>query len=322
MSALGLLLLSLCAVAGVSLGVALLMATTTRLWLPRVEALPPARRSWALLVASAAPLLAGLGFTALCFAPKALSLAGDHCTTHGGDHAHFCFSHLPDSAGSPLAWLVVLTLVAVVGARAASLLVEAVRARRSVALLLSGAREDADVHVVPATTPIALSTGLLRQRVVISSALIATLPAPLLAAVVAHERAHSRRRDVLRAFVASLLATAHLPTLRRRLLTSLDLAAELASDAEAAAVVGDRLLVARALLAVERLAHATPAHAALGAPLGGSAVPRRVEALLSPEPAVGRTLSWIFAPLLLAAALLADPLHHAAETLFGFIAGM
>jgi beta-lactamase regulating signal transducer with metallopeptidase domain len=102
---------------------------------------------------------------------------------------------------------------------------------------------------------------------------------------------------------------------RRRLLRELAIASEQACDAEAGRRIGDRLRVAEAILAVERiLAAAPPARAGL-AGFEGTSVAQRVEALLAAEPpAPGRARFRIAAAGALALGLaFADPLHHATE---------
>ena len=86
--------------------------------------------------------------------------------------------------------------------------------------------------------------------------------------------------------------------------------------------MGDRLLVADAIVAVERLFGAVPPPPGLAAlSFGGSNVSARVEWLLR-EPALDRgvrSFKWIVVAALFAL-LAADPLHHAAETVLGIFA--
>jgi D-alanyl-D-alanine endopeptidase (penicillin-binding protein 7) len=192
------------------------------------------------------------------------------------------------------------------------------RSRHAIQLLLSTARDDSirDVLCVASPAPIALTIGFFRSRVVIGQALAARLPAPLLDAVVAHERAHSHRRDVLRTAAASIFALLHLPPIRRRLLHDLSLACEQAADSDAARELSDRLRIVDAILAVERLSQdAAVLSPGLATAFGGSHVTARIEHLL--VPGTGETRLWR-GSLLWAAGLLAlaaDPLHHLAETL-------
>ena len=117
-----------------------------------------------------------------------------------------------------------------------------------------------DVEIVGSQTPFAFAAGLLRPRIHVAARLLEALPAPQLAAVIEHERAHARRRDPLLRLAARVLSRAHLPRVRRALLGELAMASEQACDAEAGRRVGDRLAVAEAILAVERLlAAAVPA---------------------------------------------------------------
>ena len=58
--------------------------------------------------------------------------------------------------------------------------------------------------------------GVLRPRVVVSRDLLRAVDTESMAAIVAHERAHSRRRDPLRRLLASLLLAFHLPPVATR----------------------------------------------------------------------------------------------------------
>ena len=127
----------------------------------------------------------------------------------------------------------------------------------------------------------------------------------------------------LRTLVAHVLSWLHLPAVRRSILAELELATERACDEEAASRLGDRLVVAEAILAVERLLASTSArHPGPLLAFGGSSVPARVHGLLA-EPVArrGRGGWWTAGGLLVACLLLADPLHHATEHLLGLLLG-
>jgi beta-lactamase regulating signal transducer with metallopeptidase domain len=178
-----------------------------------------------------------------------------------------------------------------------------------------------DVEVFESASPFAFAAGLRRPRVHVAASLVECLPTAQLAAVVEHERAHARRRDPLTRLTARLLSRAHLPGLRRRLLHALAIASEQACDAEAGRRLGDRLLVAEAILAVERLlARSGPAPAGI-AGIDGSSVAPRVRALLEPEPSLPRRgrAAAALALVLLVSLALADPLHHATEHLVALL---
>jgi Zn-dependent protease with chaperone function len=173
-----------------------------------------------------------------------------------------------------------------------------------------------EAELLAADVPLALTVGAFRPRVVVSEGLVRALAPDALAAVLAHERAHVRRRDALRAWLAGALSRLHLPRIRRELLAALALASERACDEAAAEATGDRLLVAEAILAVERLAPRAPA-AALAASFGASAVPARVEGLLGDlaPPSEPRLVRLYAAAAVASAIPLTEPLHHGVEHL-------
>jgi Zn-dependent protease with chaperone function len=290
----------------------------------RLARLHPAARARAAFAAAVAPSLAPALLVALCFAPgliAAAGLHGDHCLRHPG-HAHLCLAH----PGAALPAGAAFAAAAAVAACAASLLAEARRHRRASRWLGGLGRSPsalgADVSLVASGAPLSFAAGLLRPRVHLAEGLVSSLAPEQLAAVLAHERAHARRRDPLARALARTLSWPHLPRMRRALLGEHALAAEQACDAEAAREVGDRLAVAEAILAVERLfapgAGAPPA----GQPaFAGDAVAARVEALLAAEPPQrGAPAARLAIPLALAALLArADPLHHATEHALGLL---
>lgn len=174
--------------------------------------------------------------------------------------------------------------------------------------------------------PLALSAGLSRPEVYISSSLLTSLPSDMLGIIVAHERAHVQRRDGLVQFVAHLASLLHFPWVRRRLLAQLSLACEQACDQEAAREVGDPLRVAETLLALYRAFTPTKLVPAVGALsfASGNLVPR-IEALLSPPPTPhGVSLprrTWVVPFLLLSSAAVyaAEPLHRSVEAVLGVL---
>jgi Zn-dependent protease with chaperone function len=283
----------------------------------------PALRARAALLACVAPAVLPALLLALCFAPGllgAVGLADDHCLRHP-DHPHLCLRH----ASAPLTGARVGLLLAAVGLSAATILPQARRLGRSRRWLghlpRAATRLAPDVEVFDSAVPFSFAAGLVRPRVLLSAGLAAALPAAQLAAVVEHERAHARRRDPLARLVARLLSTAHLPSVRRALLAELSLASEQACDHEAGRRLDDRLAVAEAILAVERLLASSSAPP-LGVPaFGGSSVTERVRCLLAPEPASPRpgVGGYAAAAAVLAAFVLADPFHHATEHLLAFL---
>jgi hypothetical protein len=282
----------------------------------------PELAGWAAFLVATAPAWAPALGVALCLAPGVLGGAGlgeDHCTHHG-DHPHLCLHHPAVAQGGAAA-----ALLGAAGIGTAFQLLrgagQLARARRVVAGLAGHdpAPFAADARLLANEAPVSLAVGILRPRIVVSQGLVAALAPAALACVLAHERAHARRRDALRALLARALSWPHPPRTRRALLDELRLAAERACDEVAAGQVRDRLLAAETILAVERLSrqHAPAGAGALGCAFGESDVARRVEALLAePAPAPRRRLAWAAAAALALLCLAAaDPLHHATEHL-------
>lgn len=143
-----------------------------------------------------------------------------------------------------------------------------------------------DVAEVDGAAPEAFCIGLVRPRIYVSSAAVATLSEAELAAVIAHERHHASRRDPLRLLVARSLGEGlfWLPVLRR-LADRYAALAELAADDAARRATGGPRALASALLAFD--AHPTGV-------VGISA--QRVENLR------GARVGWEFPALLLAGA--------------------
>ncbi|GAA2445688.1 M56 family metallopeptidase [Actinomadura vinacea] len=107
------------------------------------------------------------------------------------------------------------------------------------------------VRTVDMAHPFALTYGLRRPRVLVSTGLLAALSDPELAAVLAHERAHVRSRDPLKIVLARALPAWHfylpvLRDLRRRFALGRELAADRAAIARhgTAALAGSLLKVA------------------------------------------------------------------------------
>jgi len=286
---------------------------------PRLRRRDPALRARVALGAAVAPSVLPVLLLGLCFAPGVLGWLGlhaDHCVHHPG-HPHLCLVHATVPFGGPQA---ALLLAAGAGLAVAGVSVgrAAARTRRTLARLRAGAaREIAPgVHCVDSERPFSLTAGLAaRGEIFVSSALARALAPEQLAAVVAHERAHARRRDGLRRLAAHAGSWAHGPRLRRALLAELDLATERACDEEAGRRVGDRLLVAEAILAVERLLARAPGPTS--GPLlafGGSSVAARVTGLIEEPGEPAPRAVWLALPVVTwAAASLAEPLHHVTE---------
>jgi hypothetical protein len=307
----------------------LLSAAIVRLVAGRVVGLEPRTRHRALALLAALPLLIAAALMLSATLPSLLSLelpGFDHCVVHHDGHPHLCFLHLPQMGMNSGARFVLLVFL---GHAALRTLVASARVARSLqglrSLRLSG-EERADLGVTVIETPqaVCLTAGLWRPQVLLSRGLIATLSAEERSIVLAHERAHVRRRDALVASAVRVLAALHIGAVARWLVQELGVAAEQACDEEAGDVMGDRIAVAAAILTVERAVQQSAAIdlAPLALAFGACAVERRVEALLT-EPVPPRSLLAILAVGAgIAMALLAQSgeLHHLIEALLSYVA--
>lgn len=326
--ALGALLDAVALAALMGLAASIGVAALVRLGEDALRRVPPARRADALLLGGALPTLLAAATLLGALFPSLLDLLGvtpDHCGEHG-HHAHLCLVH-PAANGAELAWLG-LGVLGVLGVRATSRIARAVRAARVLAALERLGRDDAPVgyplRLVPGAPRLCLAVGVLWRRIVLSGELPALLGAPATRAALAHERAHLARHDPL---ARSLLAVAALAALPRTLdrLTALHVeATEEACDEEAAVEVGSARSVAEALVRAARLRIAPALDASAG--LAGASLERRVVRLLSlttPRRSASLGLGGLLAltsAALLATAALAEPLHHALETLLHLVA--
>lgn len=300
----------------------LVTAVAARPLVQRAHRLPPAIAAVRLRGLLLAPLGVGLLATAVSFVPSiAASLAGvdHHCTSHA-DHPHLCVVHLPIGAGAPLGWAVVAVAVALAAARALPLVREGIHARSLVHELVVTA--DRAVVTICSHEPVCLAVGWWRPVVVVSSGFVDGVGEEAAEVAIAHERAHARRRDAWWTFLARLGALAIPAGVAREVLDALELATERACDERAADDVGDRLLVADAILRAQRLGLRGGA-SLLAASFGPSHWSARVAALLAPlAPSPTGLARWdARGAILTALALaLAGPLHHAAETVLALVA--
>lgn len=325
-----------------SLRLALLSATTLILFgggssllvslaYPRMRTgllrLPPDARARRVIAWAALPWLAAAALLALCFVPSfwvVVGLAVDHCPLHEDGHVHLCLAHAPSHPVTTAEWLLLGAGAVAVG----GVVLRVVRAQlvtwRAVSSLLRVAgRGSAGGGLVESAEPLSVTAGLLAPLVLVSTGLRSRLAPQHLAAVLAHERAHAGRRDPLRMLAVALLCAAHGPATRRLLVADAALACEEAADELAAREVGDRVVVAEAILAVERVLGRRGHQVGFALGMSGCAAEARVEALLGnplPEASAPRSRRVLLAAIAGLALAAAFEIHHITETVLDLIA--
>jgi hypothetical protein len=190
-----------------------------------------------------------------CYAPWALAALGfghDHCGVHGG-HLHLCVRHVHGVGLAHLGWVLLMAVGGWLVVSGRELAADLWRGRGLIQSLHACADVDDDgVVVVDADLPWSVTAGLLRPRVVVTSALIETFSLRQREAVLAHERCHVKERHAVIKLLASVGAMMFRPSTRLALLGDVTLACERRCDEHAAAAIGDRLDVAATLLAARR----------------------------------------------------------------------
>ena len=242
--------------------------------------------------------------------PGALMLES-HC--HPSSH---CTAHSPTGLG--LDAVSFLTLVAgLLLVRAMALSVRFQNAQSPLRSLWQKSHRDG-YEQLDCNAPLALTAGLLRPRIFLSSGLTAQLSRTELRAVLAHEQAHQRHRDNLRQFLLQLLTA---PALARQLRADMHQAIEQRADLQAASACGGPQAMAHILIRLQRLALASPP--LLHSGMGGADFSQRISALLQAS-APSATARWWPAALITSMALLAglsaSPVHHILEALAGLLA--
>jgi Zn-dependent protease with chaperone function len=214
---------------------------------------------------------------------------GDHCQVGGGLHHHLCVLHPPAITNHPLAWcLIAATLLPASWVIARAMLSAHEQWRLSRTLVRSSRRSELgnDVRLLEQDEPVALTVGVWRPVVLLSTGLIDMVSARTLRIILMHERAHVRRHDTTWALFDQVTAALLPRSIRGVLMGDLMLARERACDAVAASVEGD-VHVAAALVQVARMGLLEPA---CGVSIGASSLQARVLHLLE-RPAHGSSWS-------------------------------
>ncbi|MFI1655033.1 M56 family metallopeptidase [Streptomyces sp. NPDC020472] len=155
------------------------------------------------------------------------------------------------------------------------------RVRRRAEQALSGL-PGSSVAVLPDTSPYAYALPGRRDRIVVTTGMLAGLNAGERRALFAHERAHLARRH--HRFLLAVQLAARANPFLRPLRTAVVYSAERWADEEAAQVVGSRRTVARAVGKSALISRGSPVATLAHFADAAGPVPRRVAALLGPPP--------------------------------------
>lgn len=272
----------------------------------------PGSRARLLTALASLPASLGLLSTLLLYLPATRGLGvATHCHEGIG-----CGTHAPAVSGGALELLLPLLALGIVAAallRVVPPLLRQVRQARQLTIMARLDRNEGHA-VVEAEETFALTVGLLRPRIILSSGLLRQLNAVQLRSLLLHEKAHAERHDALRQWLTALAAPSLLGGPGRPLQQDLYTACEQACDQQAAMGVGDPLDVADSLLKTQRSANTAAARSPSSAE---SALDARVAALLRPPrperlPAPVLVMG-VAATALITALIGLDVLHHGAE---------
>lgn len=303
-----------------TLGFALLsfavVGVTTRIHSRRLREVAPDARRRALAILALSPLVSSVACVLACTLPSMIALAsgtGDHCHGHEG-HPHLCLWHPPDHA-SAAGWVVLATAGVWWMLRVGGELIALFRDAAALAQITAAPRRQDGAVVLDHDAIVAACVGLVSPVVVISRGLLEQVSPRSVQVILEHERAHARAHDAALLTAVRLLWCALPAWLAAPLLTELALACEEASDHAAADAIGDPLTVADAIIEASRaLSNSARLRLPLAVAFETSTTDHRVRRLLEPatrSSALGLRALALYAAVVL---LLAEPLHHVAET--------
>lgn len=248
------------------------------------------------------------------------ALGTDHCPVHD-QHAHLCLSHGTEWLQLP--WVVVT--LAIVGAamlgRLVLLVASVVRGALGIRALHAISHAVGPVRIVESDRAFCFVAGR-TPAIYVSSRVWNTLSESERGALLAHEQAHVANGDLRkRIAIESCLAFAA-PLVGERTRATWLTATERLCDARAAQVSAPEV-VASAMVALFRLETTRPA-TSFGLTPTQAELAARVEAVLAERPLgdsiarrLGRIVVAACTVLIVSAAIAAEPLHHAFETLLG-----
>ncbi|MBL4632523.1 MAG: M48 family metalloprotease [Kofleriaceae bacterium] len=274
------------------------------------------------------PMIAGIivlclaGFSVL---PESLGMA-DHCDSHG-HHLHLCLVHGGEWANRTWAMSLIAVLAAILAMRLVRLGNAIVGSRRRLRIIERSSVRiqggDIPVFLAPSSRPFCFVSGFFSPRIFVASCLWERLSAEERCAVLSHERMHVANGDLWRSVVLQMFSLFGAPVFSAWSKQRWDDATERLCDRMAADEVDDAGPIASALV---NWARPQRLGVALSFLPRSESVEDRVVAVLSQEDTghiAARSLliraAIVTGSITLLTLSLADPLHHAFETLFGLI---
>jgi len=287
-----------------------------------------AERQAAALALCLPPLLGGALTLALAGFSVATPWLGfaDHCESHG-HHLHLCLFHGGAWAETTWALALILGLATIVAARLTRLAVSVWKGQRRLQIIERSSHllweDGTPVLETPSDRSFCFVAGVLNPRIFVASSLWARLSSGEQDAMLAHEEVHVENGDLWRSMLLTALALLGAPFVAARFKRLWYDATERYCDRLAADRLGSAESVAGALVNLAR--KPLPAGALSFLPVAESVLDR-VIAVLSQERSghgaakrLARVSTALAVGATVASAVLADPLHHALETLFALI---
>ena len=250
----------------------------------------------------------------------------DHCDSHG-HHLHLCLIHGGEWSSRAWALSLISALSAIVLVRVIQLVDTVVRGQRRIRVVeRSSIRIGGDkvpVFRSPSKQPFCFVAGFRAPRIFVASSAWDHSSSEEREAMLGHEHSHVENGDLWRSVALSVCALFGAPLLGAQFKRLWGEATERLCDRLAADRTGDSASLAAALVKVARGPRYVGVLSFLPRP---ESVKDRVIAVLSQE-RTGRSLAkhmrrgafGVVAITFVATATLADPLHHALETLLGLI---
>lgn len=282
-----------------------------------------ARQAW-LWSLALFPVFAGIYIAVVTLIPSMsheLGFSLDHCHRHGDTHGHLCWYHPPVFVWMSWQGFCATVFAAFTAWKLSFALYRGYQQHQYSRTLLSFAdTQDQSAYRIESDMPSAFTLGLLRPKVVMSSALIDALTSEELSVVQRHEQAHQQHRDPLRLWVFNLVLCVFIPKVRTHLYKAMELTLEQLADERVVQASTTPVLIAQTLVKVNRLTARFLAQqpALTVCHFGASAIEQRIEQLMSAKP--GRAFP-LLASLICIGLLLtltlggADALHHIIENL-------